>query len=70
MNLISHILYLMMPPLLQTKFSPPLMGIKYAYLLGGASFTIPYFLDTVTNSSSGHQLSTQANNNVWIIYIN
>ena len=33
-------------------------------------FTIPYITDTIPNSPAGHQLPSQARNNVWIIAIN
>ena len=33
-------------------------------------FTIPYIIDTITNSLEGHQLLSHANENFWIIDIN
>ena len=38
--------------------------------MDGEYFTIPYITDTIPNSPAGHQLSTQAKQNVWIIAIN
>ena len=32
--------------------------------------TIPYVIDKIPNSLSGHQILTQAQKNVWSIYIN
>ena len=39
-------------------------------LLDDEYFIIPYITDTIPNSSAGHQLPEQANNNVCIIDIN
>ena len=40
------------------------------YLLDDEDFTIHHVIDTIPNSPAGHQLPTQANNNLWIIAIN
>ena len=34
------------------------------------NYYIPCILDTITNSPVGHQLTTQTNKNVCIVYIN
>ena len=39
-------------------------------LLDDEKFTIPYIADKIPNSPAGHQLPTQATQNLWIIYIN
>ena len=36
-------------------------------LLDYKYFTIPSIIDIIPNSPTGHQLLTQANNNVWIV---
>ena len=38
-------------------------------LLDDNYFTVPYILDTIKNSTAGHQLPIQAKNNMWIINI-
>ena len=40
------------------------------YLLDDEYFTISYVTNTIPNSPAGHQLPTQAKENVWIISIN
>ena len=42
----------------------------YFNLLDDKYFTIPYANDTMPNSQAGHQLTTPAKQNVWIIDIN
>ena len=39
-------------------------------LLDDKDFTIPYITDTTPNSPAGHKLTTQAQQNLWIIVIN
>ena len=39
-------------------------------LLDDSEFTIPYITDTIPNLPAGHQLTSQAKRNVWIIAIN
>ena len=39
-------------------------------LLDDDEFTIPYVTDKIPNSPAGHQLSTQAKQNMWIVDIN
>ena len=49
----------------------PPSGNKIGFnLLDDKYFTISHVIDTIQNSPSGHQLSTQAKTNMWIIYIN
>ena len=38
--------------------------------MGDEYFTIPYINNKVPNSPAGHQLPTQANKRLWMIYIN
>ena len=49
---------------------PPAREKSSFNLLDDEYSTIHYVIDTIPNSSSGHQLSTQAKKNVWIIAIN
>ena len=39
-------------------------------LLDDAYLTAPYIMDSISNSPTSHQLSTQTNKNVWLILIN
>ena len=39
-------------------------------LMDGEYFTIPYVIDTTSDSPAGHKLPTQAKKHVWIIDIN
>ena len=39
-------------------------------LVHDENFTVPYITDTIQNSTSGHQLPSQAKRNVWIVAIN
>ena len=49
----------------------PPSGNKIGFnLLDDEGFTVPYVIDTIPNSPTGHQLPTQANKNVDIIDIN
>ena len=49
----------------------PPSGKKVGFnLLGYEYFTITYITDIILNSPDGHQLTTQAKQNVWIIAIN
>ena len=49
----------------------PPSGKKVGFnLLDDEYFTIPYITDTISNSSAVHQLTSQANLNVWILAIN
>ena len=38
--------------------------------MDGYDFTIPYIIDTTSNSPTVHELMKQAKKNVWIIFIN
>ena len=49
----------------------PPSGKKIGFnLLNDEDFTIPYITDTIPNSPAGHQLPSQAKQNVWIVAIN
>ena len=49
----------------------PPSGKKISFnLLDDEDFTIPYITDTIPNSLAGHQLTSQAKRNVWIVSIN
>ena len=51
-------------------YLPP-SGKKVGFnLLDDEDLTIPYITDTIPNSPAGHQLPTQAKQNVWIVAIN
>ena len=39
-------------------------------LLHDEDFTIPSVTDTIQNSLAGHQLTTQSEKYLWIVYIN
>ena len=39
-------------------------------LLGNEYFTITFVADTIPNSLAGHQLTTQSEKYLWIVYIN
>ena len=40
------------------------------YLLDDEYFTITYITDTIPNSPAGHQIPSQAKQNLWIVAIN
>ena len=49
----------------------PPSGKKVGFnLLDDEDFTIPYITDTIPNSPAGHQITTQAKQNLCIIAIN
>ena len=49
----------------------PPSGKKIGFnLLDDEYFTIPYITYTIPNSPAGHQLTSQAKRNVWIVAIN
>ena len=49
----------------------PPSGNKVGFnLLDDEDFTFPYITDKIPNSPAGHQLTSQAKINVWIIAIN
>ena len=53
------------------KIELPPAGKKIGFnLLDGEDFITPHVIDTIPNSPDGHQLPTQANNNVYIIAVN
>ena len=53
------------------ELEPPPTGNKIGFnLIDDDELTIPYILDTTPNSPIGHQIRTQAKNNVWIIVFN
>ena len=49
----------------------PTSGKKIGFnILDDEDFTIPYITDTIPNFPDGHQLPSQAKQNVWIVAIN
>ena len=57
--------------ILTYKIDLPSSGNKIRFnLLDDEYFTIPYFTDTIPNSSAGHQLPTLDKRNLWIISVN
>ena len=51
-------------------YLPPSGKENCLNLLDGEDFTIPYVADTIPNSPSSNQLTTQSRENVWVIAIN
>ena len=76
LNLIPCELDIISTPFIDTKIITyeielPPSGNKVGFnLLYHEYFTITYITDTIPNSPDGHQLPSQANRNVWIVYIN
>ena len=71
MNLILHSLHFVILKFLQIKLSYLPLEKKLVFiLLDDDEFTIRYITDAIPNSPAGHQLLTQAKQNLGIIAIN